>query len=161
MKQQLNNLAYVVASLGLVGVVPAARFWGSLLGLPLLWLFSYVHAISPVATLAGLVFTLFSMLALSWYVRRDITEEREADIVLDRLAGVVVTLLWLPTSAIKFLLFGFCFFHLWLFVSVLAQRVYAYDNKTATGGVTLSSGEILLIALLSNGALRFLWWLAH
>jgi hypothetical protein len=39
--------------------------------------------------------------------------------------------------------------------------VYAYDNKTATGGVTLSTGEIILIALLTNGALRFIWWLAH
>jgi hypothetical protein len=101
------------------------------------------------------------LLGVSWFVRRDIPEEREADIVLDRIAGVAIALAWLPSVTLKFLLFGFCLFHLWVFVSVLAQRVYAYDNKTATGGVTLSTGEIVMIAVLTNIVLHFLWWLAH
>ncbi|MDQ5890677.1 MAG: hypothetical protein QG604_551 [Candidatus Dependentiae bacterium] len=161
MKQKLSNIAYVIVSLGLVGLVPAARVWGSLLGIPLLWLFSWLHALAPTAGLVCMASTLAIMFGLSWFVRRDVTEEREADIVLDRLAGVVVALAWLPSVTIKFLLFGFCVFHLWLFMSVLAQRVYAYDNKTATGGVTLSSGEIVLLALMTNGVLHLLWWIAH
>lgn len=161
MKQKLSNIAYVIVSLGLVGLVPAARVWGSLLGIPLLWLFSWLHVLAPTVGLVSMASTLAIMFGLSWFVRRDVTEEREADIVLDRLAGVVVALAWLPSVTIKFLLFGFCVFHLWLFMSVLAQRVYAYDNKTATGGVTLSSGEILLLALMTNGVLHLLWWIAH
>ena len=161
MKQKLNNIAYLISSLGLVGLVPAARVWGSLLALPLWWVFTLLHSMSPVVSSAVMVCMLVSVFALSWYVRTDIAEEREAVIVLDRLGGVILALAWLPSITFKFLIFGFCLFHFWLFMSVLGQRVYAYDNKTATGGVTLSTGEIILIALLTNGALRFLWWLAH
>ena len=161
MKQKLNNLVYVVASLGLVGLVPAARVWGSLLGIVLWWVFSWVQTMMPMAGFVGMLVTLTILAGISWYVRRDIPEEREADIVLDRIAGVALALAWLPSVTAKFLLFGFCFFHMWLFISILAQRVYVYDNKTATGSVTLSTGEILLIALLTNTALRLLWWIAH
>jgi len=161
MKQKLNNILYVITSLGLVGLVPAARVWVSLLGIPLVWFFTWLNgAAASTGFLVAGVFLLF-LFGLSWYVRRTITEEREADIVLDRLGGVVIALSWLPSVTMKFMLFGFCLFHLWLFMSVLAQRVYAYDNKTATGGITLSSGEIFLVALLTNGALHLLWWLAH
>jgi hypothetical protein len=161
MKQKLNNIAYLISSLGLVGLVPAARVWGSLIALPLWWIFTLLHAMSPLASSGVMVLFLAIIFGISWYVRKDITEEREADIVLDRLGGVILALAWLPSITFKFLIFGFCLFHFWLFMSVLGQRVYAYDNKTATGGVTLSTGEIILIALLTNGALRFLWWLAH
>ena len=89
------------------------------------------------------------------------SRRKEADIVLDRLAGVAIALAWLPGATLKFLLFGFGMFHAWLFMSVLAQRVYAYDNKTATGTITLSAGEIALDAALVNITLRFLWWVTH
>lgn len=161
MKQKINNIAYAIVSLGLVGLVPAARVWGSLLGLVVLWGYSLLASCMPYGAVAALAGLLIACFALSWFVRRDVPEEREADIVLDRLAGVVISLAFLPVFTVKFALFGFFLFHLWLFISVLAQRVYAYDNKTATGSLTLSSGEIFLIALLTNGLLRVLWWLAH
>jgi len=161
MKEKFNNLAYVIASLGLVGVVPAARVWGSLLGFVLLWLLSFLKGTFPFAAPISFCLILALLFLVAWYVRRDVPEEREADIVIDRLAGVAVALAWLSELTPKFALFGFSLFHLWLFISVLAQRVYVYDNKTATGAVTLSSGEILLIALLTNGLLRVLWWITH
>lgn len=161
MKQKLSNIAYVVASLGLVGYVPAARVWGSLLGVVLLWIFSLIHSFSSLTGFVFMALILGFLAGVSWYVRRDIPEEREADIVLDRIAGVSIALMGLPSLTVKFMLFGFCLFHAWLFISVLAQRVYVYDNKTATGSVTLSTGEIIVIALLTNGLLHFLWWLAH
>ncbi len=161
MKQKLSNIAYLITSLGLVGLVPAARVWGSLLALPVWWLFTFLQTVSPLAAGISMTVVLGIVFGLSWYVRREITEEREADIVLDRLGGVIVALAWLPSITFKFLIFGFCLFHFWLFMSVLGQRVYAYDNKTATGGVTLSTGEIVLIALMTNATLRMLWWLAH
>ncbi|MDQ5940298.1 MAG: hypothetical protein QG632_24 [Candidatus Dependentiae bacterium] len=161
MKQKLSNIAYVIVSLGLVGLVPAARVWASLLGIPLVWLFAWLKNLTPSTGFIVMSAVLLVLFGLSWYVRRTITEEREADIVLDRVGGVVIGLSWLPSVTMKFMIFGFCLFHAWLFMSVLAQRVYAYDNKTATGGVTLSSGEIFLVALLTNGMLHALWWLAH
>lgn len=161
MQKHLDNVAYVIASLGLVGVVPAARVWGSLLGVVFLWLTTWLYGLSSIIGLSVMGGGLTFMLLVSWYVRRDIPEEKEADIVLDRLAGVAIALAWLPGPTLKYILFGFCLFHVWLFISVLAQRVYAYDNKTATGGVTLSTGEIVLIACMANAALRFLWWVAH
>jgi hypothetical protein len=161
MKQQLHNLAYHIVSLGLVGVLPAARLWASLLGVLFLWGVNGVALLS--STLAwGLFFVaLFCMFALSWYVRQDISEEREADIVLDRIAGTALALVGLPSVTVKFLLFGFALFHFWLFMSVLGQRVYCHDNKTVSGNVILTAGEIALIALMTNGTLRFLWWLTH
>jgi hypothetical protein len=161
MKQKLSNIAYMVSTLGLVGFIPAARVWGSLLGIFVWWFCSWLQGISGLIGVLGMLVVLGFLLGVSWFVRRDIPEEREADIVLDRIAGVAIALAWLPSVTFKFLLFGFCLFHLWLFVSVLAQRVYAYDNKTATGGVTLSTGEIVMIAVLTNIVLHFLWWLAH
>ncbi len=151
----------MVASLGLVGFVPAARVWGSLLGFVVWWFFAWLQGVAGFVGLLGMFAFLAAMLGISWFVRRDIPEEREADIVLDRIAGVAIALAWLPSVTIKFLIFGFCLFHTWLFISVLAQRVYAYDNKTATGGVTLSTGEIVMIAVLTNIVLHFLWWLTH
>ncbi len=161
MKQKISNIAYVIVSLGLVGLVPAARVWASLLGIPLVWLFAWLNNLTPSTGFMAMSAVLLVLFGLSWYVRRTITEEREADVVLDRVGGVVIALSWLPSVTMKFMIFGFCLFHTWLFMSVLAQRVYAYDNKTATGGVTLSSGEIFLVALLTNGMLQALWWLAH
>lgn len=161
MKQKINNIAYAIVSLGLVGLVPAARVWGSLLGLLLVFGYPLVAPHAPYGAPVVFAAILLFCFGLSWFVRRDAPEEREADIVLDRLGGVAVSLAFLPAFTLKFALFGFCLFHLWLFISVLAQRVYGYDNKTATGSLTLSSGEILLIAVLTNGLLRVLWWLAH
>ena len=161
MQKHLDNLAYVIASLGLVGIVPAARFWGSLLGIVLLYVTTWLYGLAPLLGLTVLGGSLTFMLLLSWYVRRAIAEDKEADIVLDRVAGVTMALAWLPQATIKFTMFGFGFFHVWLFVSAMAQRVYASDTKSTTGLVVLGSGEIALIALLTNIALRFLWWVTH
>lgn len=161
MQKHLNNIAYIISSMGLVGIIPAARVWASLLGLLLLWVVSWLYAWSPILGLSFFGGSISFMLLVSWYVRRQVPEEKEADIVLDRLAGVAIALAWLPGATLKYLIFGFCVFHAWLFMSVLAQRVYAYDNKTATGSITLSAGEIALVAVLANIALRFLWWVAH
>lgn len=161
MQKHLDNLAYVVASLGLVGIVPAARFWGSLLGIVVLYIATWLHKLAPILGLTLLGGSVCFMLLISWYVRRSLSEDKEADIVLDRVAGVAIALAWLPGATIKFTLFGFGFFHVWLFLSAMAQRVYASDQKTTTGLVVLGSGEIALIAVLTNIALRFLWWVAH
>lgn len=161
MQKHLDNLAYVIASLGLVGVIPAARMWGSLLGVVFLWVTTWLHSLSSVVGLSVFGGALTFMLLISWYVRRDIPEEKEADIVLDRLAGVALALAWLQGPTLKYVMFGFCVFHVLLFASILTQRVYAYDNKTATGTIALSTGEIVLIACMANIVLRFLWWVAH
>lgn len=161
MQKHLDNVAYIVASLGLVGVIPAARVWGSLLGLVLLWLTSWLYSLSPLLGLTLLGGSIVFLLAVAWYVRRSVPEDKEADIVTDRLAGVTIALAWLPGATLKFLLFGFGLFHSWLFMSTLAQRVYGYDNKTTNGTVALSAGEIALVAVLVNITLRFLWWVTH
>jgi len=161
MKQMLDTVAYRISSLGLVGLVPAARIWGSLLGILFLWLLGLLYSLSPMVCFITMGCALLFMFGISWYVRRFVPEEREADIVLDRIGGVMVSLAFLPAITVKFVLFGFCLYHFWLFVSVLCQRVYVYENKTSTGAVTLSSGEIFLVALLNNGLLHCIWWLTH
>ncbi|MGD1997669.1 MAG: phosphatidylglycerophosphatase A [Candidatus Dependentiae bacterium] len=161
MTHNLHNLAYFIASLGPAGKLPAARIWGSALGVPLLLVIYGIGRWAP-----GLAFLLFAglvggMLLVSTYARRGLDEEQEGAIILDRLAGVMIALVWLPQLTAKFVLFGFAVFHMWLFISVLAQRVYAHDNKTVSNNVILCSSEIALVAILSNLVLQFVWWVAH
>ena len=54
MQKHLNNIAYVISSMGLVGIIPAARVWASLLGLVLLWLSSWLYSWMPVIGLSFL-----------------------------------------------------------------------------------------------------------
>lgn len=161
MTQNLHNLAYFISSLGPVGNLPAARVWGSALGIPLLLAGYGISRWAPGLAFLFVVGLVLGMLFISTYARRGLDEEQEGRIILDRLAGVVVALVWLPQLTVKFVLFGFTAFHLWLFVSVLAQRVYAYDNKTVSNTVVLRSSEIILIAVMSNIALQFIWWVTH
>ena len=161
MTQNLHNLAYFISSLGPVGTLPAARVWGSALGIPLLLAGYALSSWAPGLAFLFIVGLLAGMLLVSTYARRGLDEEQEGSIILDRLAGVIVALMWLPQLTVKFVLFGFAVFHMWLFFSVLAQRVYAYDNKTVSNNVILRSSEIILIAVMSNIALQFIWWVTH
>lgn len=161
MTHNLHNLAYFISSLGPVGRLPGARIWASALGIPLLLIGYAIAPWAPGLAFMFVVGLVLAMLFVSTYARRGLDEEQEARIVLDRLAGVMVALVWLPKLTVKFVLFSFAVFHIWLFVSVLAQRVYAHDNATVSNTVILRSSEIVLIAVMSNIALQFIWWVTH
>ena len=161
MTHNLHSLAYFISCLGPLGRLPAARVWGSALGIPLLLTGYALRAWVPGFSFVFICLMVLAMLLVSTYARRGLDEEQEGSIVLDRLAGVVITLAWLPQLTAKLILFGFCVFHAWLFVSILAQRVYAHDNKTVSNNVILRSSEIVLIAVMSNVALQFMWWVTH
>ena len=161
MTQNFHNIAYMIASLGPVGGFTGARLWGSVAGIPLLLVGYGMARWAPGLAFLFLAGLIGVILLLSAWARRGLDEEQESRIVLDRVAGVMITLVWLPQLTVKFVLFGFAVFHLWLFVSVLAQRVYAHDNKTLTNTVILRSSEIVLIAVMSNVALQFIWWVTH
>jgi len=160
-RERLRKLAYIVASLGFLGRVPGARVWASSLGV------AFVYAGRMLAFFPAWAFWtvslsfLVSIFIVSSYVRSWIDEDRETHIVLDRIGGVSVTLSWLPQITIKYMVFGFIVYHLLLFVSLLGQRVYAYNRKTIIQKAALSTGEIILLSLLTNGGLRVLWWVTH
>jgi|GEM_PF-2274660 len=158
---KLQSSARMIATFGMVGNLPFARIWVSLLGVLFVLLGQSIFTITSMAGWIILGIVVGSMLGISAYVRTWFDKEKESEIVLDRVAGVIVSLLFLSKFTIKFTLFGFTLFHVWLFVSMLAQRVYGYNNKVLEGPLVLSTGEIALIAVFTNIVLHALWWITH
>lgn len=161
--KNLYDLAFFAATFGPIGSLPAARIWVSALGVPLLLLAQFAGAFAPLSTLLVMGVLLSAICVLTAYVRRpleDTDEEIEGTIVLDRIVGVVVALAFQPQLSIKIICFGFFVFHLWLFISALAQRIYA-ERKKMVELVILDTQEIVLLGVLSNLVIRLLWWIMH
>ncbi len=160
MMQRVRDLSLFLATLGPIGSLPGARLWASVLGVPAVFIARFSYILSPYLFWAVIIGGLGTLAGAAWYARSFTPEEQEYKIVLDRIIGVAITLMFLPVLSVKFTVFGFLVFHAWVFFSELAQRVYALPPGKY-GFVVLRTHEILLLGFFSNALLRFIWWITH
>ena len=160
MMQRVRDAALFLATLGPIGSLPGARLWASSLGVLGVLIARFSSLLSPHLFWALVVLGFGLLAAAAWYARSFIPEEQEHTIVLDRIVGVTISLLFLPILNVKFIVFGFLVFHAWIFLSELAQRVYMLPPGK-DGFVVVRTHEILLLGFFSNALLRFIWWITH
>lgn len=149
----------LIASLGPVGKLPYNRFWAPLAAAPIGLI---LHSARTVPTLLWTVIApvLTLLVALVFYVRTYIQNDRAGTVILDRCIGAVIITALIPSHTPKFFVFSAL-----TYLGVLTGAEYLIKLYEPRIGI-MRRGElpthiVLSIAILSLGMLSFIWWVAH
>ena len=151
MKMHRHGILFLATG-GYIGLIPAAPgTFGSIVGIPLAWLFSMLPAAGEIAAMI-----LFAAAAM-WVAQKAEPLLGRTDpgaIVIDEIAGILVTFLLIPltvgTAAVGFILFR-------LFDIAKPFPIRLLERKLA-GGIA-GVADDLAAGVAANILLRILLWL--
>ena len=145
----MDFIKLIVTGLGL-GLLPIAPgTWGTLLGIPLAILFSYFGAYGYM--FATIIVSVGGMVASEIYERR-MQSHDNSEIVIDEVAGFLVTMTWLPMTW-QSLLLGFFVFRV---LDVIKPFPISYVDERVKGGVGVVADD-LLAGLVGNILLQVVY----
>lgn len=142
---------------GLGYLKPAPGTWGTLGAIPLAAL---LMRLSPVAYMA--VTILFAALAIfiAHLYEKQVEGHDASEIVIDEVAGFLVTMAWLPLTWQSFLL-GFVVFRV---LDAVKPPPISWADRRIRGGVGVVADD-LIAGILANAVLQFLFvqtsWLGY
>ena len=123
--------------------------FGTLGAIPLVWLFSLFGPMPYM--LATLVFSIAAIFVSHLYEVEG-GEHDASEIVIDEVAGFLVTMVWIP-FAWKYVLVGFVLFRAF---DMIKPFPISYVDRQIKGGVGVV-GDDLIAGILSNIILQYIW----
>ena len=146
----LKRPAVILATWFGCGKFPKAPGTAGTLGaIPLVWALSLLGPLPYM--LATLVFTIFAIFVAHVY-EAESGEHDASEVVIDEVAGFLVTMTWVPFSW-TYVLAGFLLFR---FFDILKPFPISYIDRKVGGGVGVVADD-LLAGILANVILQFLW----
>ncbi len=153
-----QNLTAILATwFGIGRLKPAPGSWGSLAALPLAWLFWSLSG--PLGVLlAALAVTLLGVWSAEAY-RKDIGREDPSEVVIDEVAGQLLTLAVVPPDFLAYGI-GFLFFRGF---DILKPGPIGWADRHVKGGLGIMLDD-LLAGLVAGALLLALgkgtgWWM--
>ena len=152
-KADLSHPHYWICVVGGAGLLPAPGTWGSLAALPLAYLLVLLGG-NAALFLGIIAVTIIGTFSCNWFERTTKTHDA-SDIVIDEVAGMWITLLFIPLTlkwwAIAFVLFR-------IFDIAKPWPINALDSKVDTGfGVMLDDLLAGLYALITIHIILHYW----
>ena len=138
---------------GYVGMIPVAPgTFGTLVGLPLCWLLS---TIGPAPALAAMVIFIGTSVWIAHRAEAVLDRHDPGCIVIDEIAGMALTLIWLPFT-VRTAVAGFIVFRL---LDVLKPPPVRTLDRTLSGGLGVVMDDVAA-GIMANLILRgFFFWL--
>lgn len=138
---------------GYVGMIPVAPgTFGTLVGLPLCWLLS---TIGPAPALAAMVIFIGTSVWIAHRAEAVLDRHDPGCIVIDEIAGMALTLIWLPFT-VRTAVAGFIVFRL---LDVLKPPPVRTLDRTLPGGLGVVMDDVAA-GIMANLILRgFFFWL--
>ncbi|MCB0357076.1 MAG: phosphatidylglycerophosphatase A [Bdellovibrionales bacterium] len=146
----MNSLVKFTATWGYLGRLPKAPgTWGSLGALPFVLLMMHLGPLTYLTT--TFMFTLVALWVCIAYENQAPNHDAE-EVVIDEVAGVFITMAWLPMTWQSFV-FGFFLFRL---LDILKPYPISWIDKKVQGGLGVLADDILA-GVFSNIILQVIY----
>lgn len=109
---------------------------GTLWGIPLCWLFSLAGPLSYLSASMGL--TLTAIYVAEWYETQNPTQHDHPEVVIDEIAGYVITMALIPLTVLT-IAAGFVLFR---FFDILKPFPISYLDRQIKGGLGVVTDDI-------------------
>ena len=116
---------------------PAPGTWGTLVGIPLVWLFALADPYGYMVAAIALVF--LGVWICDLYEARGGAHD-SSEVVIDEVAGFVITMTWLPLDSWKVWLAGFLLFRL---LDITKPLVIGQIDRRMKGGFGVMMDDVL------------------
>ncbi len=137
---QLNNPVHFLAlGFGSGLLKPAPGTWGTLAGVPLVWLASSLLTTHSIGFLSLIVLGCVIGIYLCGQTARDVGVHDHGAIVWDEIMGLFIAMLWLPLSW-KTLVLAFVLFRLF---DILKPWPISWLDKHVHGGVGIMLDDVI------------------
>ncbi|MCM2281340.1 MAG: phosphatidylglycerophosphatase A [Bdellovibrionaceae bacterium] len=147
MKQKIIEMLATGFYIGKMPKAPGT--WGTLLGIPVVWLLKLG---SPMAYMLGAIGLLLFAVAVC-EIHEVLTERHDSgQVVIDEVVGFVITMTWIPLS-IPFLVAGFVVFR---FFDIFKPFPIGYIDKKIRGGLGTVLDDVAA-GLISNVVLQLVY----